>query len=143
MKKWPQQAPDSTGGLENPVKYNTFGPSEADPFIRNAQLHLNSRLKMSLTSPKQHFTSYFAGKMTSYKQEILRIYRVSESPSKNDKNGGRGLQDCLLGAFWGGSKNYVLREDGAKKYEKITLKKASIKPLKCFFWPHPRENASF
>ena len=56
--------------------------------------------------------------MTSYKQEILRIYRVSESPSKNEKNGGRGLQEALFGAFLGGSKNYVLREDGAKKYEK-------------------------
>ena len=121
MIKRPQQAPDSTGGLEKPVKHDTFGPSEADPFIRKAQLHVNSRLKMPLARPKQHFTSYFARKMTSYKQEILRIYRVSESPSKNEKNGGRGLQEGLFGAFLGGSKNYVLREDGAKKYEKITF----------------------
>ena len=88
---------------------------------------------MPLASPKQHFTSYFASKMTSYEQEILRIYRVSESPSKNEKNGGRGLQDCLLGAFWGVQKITFYARMAPKKYENITLKKASIKPLEMSF----------
>ena len=57
MKQWPQQAPDSTGGLENPVEHDTFGLSEADPFIRKTQLHVNSRLKRPSASPKQHFPS--------------------------------------------------------------------------------------
>ena len=55
------------------------------------------------------------------------------NPRANRGPGRRPLQEGLFEAFFGGSKNHISREDGAKKYKNNCSKRLQIQCLKIEF----------